>query len=1117
MKTKIIIKIAHYSMHKFTKIFFSTLVVFTAEINPMDKIIHMGKKIAEHVIIGEFVEAIFEEFSPEKVDVHGHAECLHRLEERIAKLNTNTEEQRHILQYMANNQDVVIKQIEKQDSLIKDNMSLLTAQASLQTEKIEKTATEQAKKTQQMQAALKSLHSAFDERTKNITLRIKNAAKEQTELLNLYKQDKADQQRVALIQKRLATDQAVIKAGNDSIYCMATIAQICGDRHLAHQIQASGCSLMKIAENTLTISGIQAQVAAGTITSSAATASIAGGWIGIAAGVASLVSSLFGEEEDNTAQIILDAITDLSSQMAQYHQATMESFKEVHKALHEGFKGVHTALDRVQAHLHEQDMSILQGFFALKIGQQDIKNELHKMYNQYSLLQRNADYIAATLSNNQRSLVSNLEELRLESFTASIKKAELLTRQPTISEIEVRQCSNELIVQGTHSAKGAHVTGNNIDIDNPQEIIQALHMKNWEGNPWKHAAFFHINLLRKFAERKWNIQFPTIVNPLIWIESCNAINNLLHKKITSPHIALDKDIQQVDIESLDALHKEGATVLQFIQKLAHHEHIKQLNKGYEKSLDELAQLIEDEIKKYKSKKTLEERTKKLHLIEQELTGLQKQTYASHSNVITTEAIHKTSTYNALLAEIKAHIYKEKNSTHIGFYPYYREAEVSQSILDGTPHVNLAAVPNQNDVIAREYKLHAEYMQKHKDELARRTTSDLRITNRPISAIIHPAKDCGYTEVLPLPIDNEFILTKIHAYIQAEEAKAGSIKFEYKPTDQYLYIQSFFVDNAGEEKLILSLRLNYCIDPLYKDHKNEWLRHCWNGGHFPKSTNVISQRFDAINPSQQVLWARAQYRNWVSSSSLYCYYPPTQAYPGVKNQLPSLATVEVIPDAHQTLKATQEKIAQAQALEQSECAKYLQSQLQPSSNSGLFKAAQNTDLHYALLQNVFMLVNNESMYQNKKMRNEFCGIYQNDRYEVHHTPSISRYLQSIENGPNNRPSQPFQLPELIKTTKQKKLNILEKLPITHGFARVQETLTALETLKKEYLKPRATPQKALTSLSLHDTKQNLEFQLLRQDNQQLKESLHTLQGTVNVLQAQIAALLKLMEHQQTQSK
>lgn len=430
----------------------------------------MAKHTASAAAAHEILEIIHRDFSSEQNQDSIESQRYESLEQQIGKLGSTVEIQSLLSALTFHNQVELRNSLERQQAF---SGLILKIQEDLSTKSIEL----QTQHNATTQKALKQLHNVFDTRVKHMMQQITQTAAHQAKLIEMAQKEIDKKARLDIIESKRKNDRAQIQMGIDGFSCMSSIAAICGDRHLARQIIESGSGVLKIWESASAISAFKAQVAVGALAASDASALIAGGWVGIAAGAASLIASLFGDSgEDNASkctEVILESIGQLSHQMHQYHVQTMQS------------------LQGINQHLKDQDTMMLRNFFDLKLGQDNlqfgqevIKRQLRKIYEQNGDTQAHTAAIGSLIEQNQSVLMKSIAGMCTKDVNNLLDEVEFTTEQSKISSTKFQKLLVSLVIEGARRAKEKHVTGGAVNIDNPGEVIQALQAGNCQGNPW---------------------------------------------------------------------------------------------------------------------------------------------------------------------------------------------------------------------------------------------------------------------------------------------------------------------------------------------------------------------------------------------------------------------------------------------------------------------------------------------------------------------------------------------------------------------------------------------------------------------------------------------------------
>ena len=356
---------------------------------------HFTGHVAEVAAAHEVTEKIKEAFSEENIKEHGEAECLNRLEQ---KLQTMDEQAKYRYSWLVEGTLTSLYNQEKQIELASQHSSSIKEVQRVQMHAI----SNQLMSSVEQRGALKALNGALKERTAAVNNNIKELGSQQKELMRYAKEDARERKIAKELQLKLTEDTVKVQLCGDSFQSLAIIANACGNRKLANKIHQCGSGITKIYQSHLNITAISSKVAVGALTKGAAAATLATGWVGVGMGLFSIASSLFGDDDDGSeaTQAILEGLYQLSQQLAEHHTIMMKEFGGVHE------------------HMHQQDLLMLQSFFELKSGQQDIKERLAKIRqlgeSNTLLLQGNVSNVSSSLHSLQRITTDNFYALRFE-------------------------------------------------------------------------------------------------------------------------------------------------------------------------------------------------------------------------------------------------------------------------------------------------------------------------------------------------------------------------------------------------------------------------------------------------------------------------------------------------------------------------------------------------------------------------------------------------------------------------------------------------------------------------------------------------------------------------------
>lgn len=1027
-----------------------------------------GLHVAEHIAAGKISEKIDENFSEESVKENGEAKCLQKLEKEIEKLG-------YKIDYNFDSNFIFDSRIYSTTQEINQGINNLDKKFDDLTKSNASNQSSQSQRDAANNAALKALNSALKNRAQEINSKVAELGLQQKELIKYAKDNSKELKNAKELQAKLTEDAAKTKLCLDSFNSWSLIARACGNKELATKIQSVGFGITKVYESHLAITSISAKVAAGTLTKSAASATLAAGWLGIGMGLLSIASSIFGDDEDDRSaqatEIILEALQQLSKQLSEHHAIMMKEFSGV------------------QEHLRKQDIFMLQNFFELQSGQKDIKERLAKIQelgkNNTTLLQGNVSHIATSLNDLQRITTDNFYALRAENIQDLVDEADQYAKTRMKTE-PFNKLKTQLVIKAIERAKEPSVTGGSLDVTKLGDIIKALQTK--EGNNlWSHPAFSNINGLRNYGVKNGMLQSDVaLVNPIIWLKCCEALVTLFNKKLTTSQYPYDLEVQKLDIENLKKLQTEGEKILKFVEQFGTANNMKKLVEAYAKSLDKLANLVKGEVKEYEESRSKELQSEVKKEIEKEVVQLST-TDVSCKCAVDYSKGNCTYWYNN--SYMGGGWYHWPQVKQIADLQYGKEIA-----FDCTATIN----EERKKFFETMPQLGNTYLQNIDVSLCKQQS----IEQLAKSNIVTPKKDSGYKTILNTPKEIGTLLSQVKSEcFLAEQLGVGAIAFEYEVIDNLFYIHTFFNTNKGAKKLITSYKTQYETDKLYDTQREEQLLLFWYGGQYAKSKDYVSER-------------KHLYGNLYRSGF---YAPPKEGYKGAKDTFFIDATAVIPSDIEETHKYIKEQLAFAQAKERVQFTQELIKKTQPSSNSNIYEAMKEVDANEALLDSALTLIHNKGM-ESKRHAETFALFKKGQQSDISDSSSFTHYCSAYVEDPQSA-QRPYNVPELIEKTKERKLKAYEEitaLNLAPKFEPVASMLSVLKQLAEQYSQrvPYKKEEKKKTE-SVNDIKEQSSFDTKKQLSD-LQSQNKQLTQAVQTLTEQMTQLLSLGKQQQRQT-
>lgn len=899
---------------------------------------------------------------------------------------------------------------------------------------------------------------------------------------------------------------------SDSFNSVASVAMLCGHNDTACQI------------NTLGRASVQAMQAMDGIRTIAQNGMAGAGihpYVGIAAAVVSIATIAFqDDDEDMTAQIILDTIYDcamnLSEQMYQFHKNVMEQFDEVHRSLHEIYET-----------LNEHHKVMLEQFFDLctSIGQ-DQKEVMRKLKSlqdyvrsNHRAIQKGIDALHRNADNNLRMTMNNLNGLRIEEIDDLIKRLQHSLLRKNVSPEEFSRCIEKLYIKATSRASADALTGGDIDIHSARSIQSALEGAN-EQHIFAHPAFSNINLLSKYIEKKsQDFKHVQLVNPLIWIKCVEALLHIIEQKIEhDSSYPPTEDIKDLDIDKLMILKEHGEKVVAFIENIAQSSYLRKIADKYQTCLRKLSKAIEEEQVQYEQKSTQQLREQHEDFIKSE-KAKENIIVASHTAPQCAYYVAETVKMTKSMQPLP----EPSPSKFIHLSPVYKHSFKGQSNTSECVEAKTSGPEDANDRFKR---LLAEYQKdlpsKEKALLdaiqVNIFQNSLNTIDSAISSWVYPAEKESNLPKLMLPRETLPINT---LYIEAEHKGLGTISHEYSIVGEHFHFECYFNFKHNSRKIkILHIAKKHNFQSIYEPKEN--ILHYWYAGRYPKAIDIFTiERGMPLRYFVEIPFAVA-YQG---------YYPPSAPYPAARDSIVSTATNQQNEkEAANNLQEIYECLQQGQKEKElnfnQEIINHLSSR---SSNSAIFKAAQKLDVCFKVLDGIVTLMYNDLIGdENHELHANFAAIKYGKDTCIKNLAALTKFVQnySPQNNGKNSKYLPFYI---AQTTKQlgRSLDAIIASKCRPQFKSITQIMNRADTLINKYRMRKITPRainldsqeqllKLLALIISQNEEKDKQIAQLLDNNRQLAEEIKSVRVELFDVKDRLKAVILLLEMKNAKS-
>ncbi len=912
---------------------------------------------------------------------------------------------------------------------------------------------------------------------------------------------------------------------------IAAIAGIFGHKKEAYAIRTFGAA------------GIQAVDSMRTIMQKGLAGAGIHPYVGILMAVEGLCELMFQEEDDSQAkntEAIINAITQgimhLSQQMYQMREEMREQFEEVRK--------------RDTKH----HFIVLEKFFALHLDQKNILHNLQDLHNyiahNHKAIQSGLEALHARVDSNFRMTLDNLNGLRVEDIDDDIQEALLLPDDA--SPEEFGKCIQNLFIKGTSRASADSLTGGSIDIHSPTALQTTLEGPIVQQNIFGHPAFPNVNLLSRYLEGNFNnFKHEKLVNPLIWIKCVDTIVPMLSQKLArDKEYPPTKNMKDSDIEKLLLLKKQGKKIRAFINRVYENNYLEKIAQKYYKALSQLSAAVQQEQENFekKGKKLLRRELSATIEAEKSKTNGIVNSYECKKCVeYITNALKNAKTANAYTVQVQGAGYS---------CPTYLKGQSKRIDYKESKLITVEDVHQPSENFKRIYEEYLDERQAKNESLLKATKVDLEQSSfKPIgdgmSTLIYPA---GQNSDLPKLMRPRQPLPINPLYIIAENKGLGIITHTYHLTDERFHLESFFCFKTDDPKIkILHLSLEHDFQKeMYT--LNENINHFWEGGRFPKSIDTFTT--NGVYPSSAFTVRFDGALGLISSG----YFPPDCPYPAARDTFVSKARnesdqadqflpffqqliqedepcIHLGPTTHKRSNQSQDFLPLVQQLiQEDQQEKRLQFNQEimtqvssKSPTSDIFKAAQQVDVSFKILDSLLTLMYHDFMNEGQRKKHpELATITGNDdKYCIKNNAALTRYLQNYSSKHDSEHKQGDYLPYHLKyNTFYKLRRALGTITKTHfqpQFKAVTQVIDNINMLVANYTKRKITPGTiAIAPKKIHEDSQLLAIVIqqikekdkkidqLIQSNEELEQSNKKLATETKGLKQEVAGLNEQMQ-------
>lgn len=737
---------------------------------------------------------------------------------------------------------------------------------------------------------------------------------------------------------------------------------------------------------------------------------------------------------DPATLAILDAIAQLSKQMAEYQEQIMARFDRTDK-------------------FHEITLRTLaRNFFSLHQETGDIRQALKNISEQarenFTSLQSNISATHAALERSHSAITDNLSALRIEEIDEHIQAADKDAEKKHLADADFAKHTDVLMSKAVTRAAAPHLTGGNVDETNIASIQGSWGNKSNE--LWQHPIFARTNLLSKYLAKHAGTIHTPMVNPLIWHQCAQTIIKLFDKKLDDAAYPADPEQQAHDIAKLQALHAEGEKIIAFIKQCTAKDGPAILLREYQQCHDTLKALIQEQQKAYEQERI------------QELCALHCKDSEAERNYIATmpaECSDCVKVTQKTIQKVQDDIVRagkvgfsvrgvafmhDKVKKCIAFNGNRPTSEITELLA-----AKATDLPTHQTVKLKAiYKKQTTFLQERDKKLSENLKAQLKLTNlnawqsvqkNGISSLIYPA-DKTYTLVLLMP-DTYAKATPIDpSFMQAEQVGLGKLHHRYSITGNQFHVHTYFYENDGTQYLIRDVYQPYTPSKLYNNDEN--VQHFWYGGRFAKDTDQVSYvTNDGTLTNYSLMGETLRARNTGDA-----HYPPLTEYPAASNvPVQTVPLVTLAYDKTHINKIIQDFYAQ----ERRNFCSRVAAQAEPS-RTKIYKAIQELDVKFKLLEGLLTFMYNELMYTDattSTMRDEFVRVTESGVTYLKDGAAINRYLEEYADPNTALSQQEFALQHLAATKKsiEQTFDGILGLKLTAGFQQVESVLDHLHVL------------------------------------------------------------------------
>lgn len=758
------------------------------------------------------------------------------------------------------------------------------------------------------------------------------------------------------------------------------------------------------------------------------------------------ISTLFQENDgEDNSQVILDAIVQgvmhLSQQMYRFRNEVMEQFELVHRN--------HNKHHRI----------MLEQFFTLHQDQATVREKLKLLGNyvkeNQQAIQDGLDSLRKTVDNHFRITVSNLNGLRIEEIDDLVERSLLMLQRKDVSSEEFSRCLEKLYIKATSRASADALTGGIVDIHSSEALAMVLEGLSSHQNVFEHPAFSNTNLLSRFIEGNFlDFKHEKLVNPLIWIKCVDAFFHMIDQKLE--HDAFyppTENTKDLDIQKLLILKEQGEKLVTFIEKIDQNRYVEQIVHMYQQRLQELAQAIEQEQKSFEEKETQQLRAEHSAFIVNE-EAKTKRIITSYEckkcvELITTAINHSTAqhVFNAqMLRNVALGYFRGQLSPCI-------HLEKVSLWSDELKPITPEKVRNPNQFFEGLHQQFAKVIAERDARLLKSTNVELATShldpgiNSSNRRWLYPeGDDDSNLPILMIPVQD---LPISLIYTVAENRGLGIISHEYSIVGKALHIQSYFSIKDSHQKIkILHISKECSFDPLYTLPEN--ILHIWYGGRYPKSTDTYS-----------ISGQYFMFKRIVDYPAFSGHYPPSKSYSAERDTFVSSAQKE--PDQSGEFASLMlQKLEDDRKEKRLQFNKEILAQMAlrlPS--SAIFKAAQELDLYFKIVDSLLTLMYNDLIQdRHSPVNKQFIALKSNDdEHCIKNLDALTKYLQNYSAKNNPEHCQGNYLPFYLRSTTAKITGLINEITseCKPGFNSVTRVLDSINLLIINYRMRAITPR------------------------------------------------------------